>query len=280
MGRIVRDGAGNFLRIVEQKDATPEQAALREINPSFYAFQSRPLFAALAKVGTNNAQGEYYLTDVPEILRRGAAPMLVERLAAEADTFGINTRQQLAEAHVLMQQRVQDVLMTNGVTIVDPRNTSIDARAEIGRDTVILPFTVIQGPAKIGARCIVGPFAHLRPGTTLADGVEVGAFVQTSRATLGEGVVARHFAYLGDATVGAGSNIGAGVITANYDGQNKHTTAIGAQVLVGSGSVLIAPVTIGDGATVGAGAVVTKHHDVRPGETVAGVPARPMKRAK
>ena len=280
LGRIIRGADGEFLRIVEQRDATPEEASLREINPSFYAFDGQTLFDALKKVGSDNSQGEYYLTDVPAILRGSGKPVRAEILANEIDAFGINDRRQLATTHEFMQQRVQDKLMLDGVTIVDPRSTYIDARATIGRDTVVNPFSVIEGPCVIGSGCRIGPFAHLRENTQLADGVEVGAFVQTVRSSVGAGSIARHLAYLGDATVGEGVTIGAGVITANFDGDVKSETKVDSGVFLGSGSVLIAPVRIGENATVGAGAVVTKHHDVRPRETVAGVPARPMKRSR
>jgi len=168
--------------------------------------------------------------------------------------------------------------MLDGVTIVDPRSTYIDARATIGRDTVIRPFTMIEGPCHIGGDCIIGPFAHLRPHTNLAGGVKIGSFVQVVRSTIGAESKALHLAYLGDATVGEYVTIGAGVITANFDREVKSDTTIESGAFLGSGSVLVAPVRIGANATVGAGAVVTKHHDVRPNETVAGVPARPMKR--
>ena len=278
MGRIIRDKENSFVRIVEQRDATPEEAAIKEINPSFYAFDGAALFAALKKVGTGNVQGEYYLTDVPAILKADGKAVRAEILADEVDAYGINDRRQLAKTHELMQQRIQDRLMLEGVTIVDPRSTYIDARAKIGRDTVIRPFTMIEGPCEIGSACIVGPFTHLRPYTTLADDVKLGAFVQVVRSTIGAGSQAIHLAYLGDTTVGERVNIGAGVITANFDRKIKSPTTIDSDAFLGSGAVLVAPVHIGADATVGAGAVVTKHHDVRPGETVAGVPARPMKR--
>jgi bifunctional UDP-N-acetylglucosamine pyrophosphorylase / glucosamine-1-phosphate N-acetyltransferase len=278
LGRIVRGKESEFLRIVEQRDATPEEAAIKEINPSFYAFDGTALFAALKKVGSNNSQGEYYLTDVPAILKGDGKSVRAEILADEIDAFGINDRRQLAKTHELMQQRIQDKLMLDGVTIVDPKTTYIDARAKIGRDTVIRPFTMIEGPCQIGANCIIGPFTHLRPYTECADDVKLGSFVQVVRSTIGAGSQAIHLAYLGDATVGERVNIGAGVITANFDRTVKSPTTIDSDAFLGSGAVLVAPVRIGANATVGAGAVVTKHHDVGPGETVAGVPARPMKR--
>ena len=174
LGRIIRDEQGDFLGIVEQKDATAEQAGICEINPSFYAFDAELLFAALAEVEPNNAQGEFYLTDVPAILRRQGHKVVAEPLADAVDMWGINHRQHLAKAHELMQSRIQNRLLDQGVTIVDPRNTYVDARAEIGLDSVILPFTVIEGPSQIGPGCRVGPFAHIRAGAHLAAGSVVG----------------------------------------------------------------------------------------------------------
>jgi bifunctional UDP-N-acetylglucosamine pyrophosphorylase/glucosamine-1-phosphate N-acetyltransferase len=176
-----------------------------------------------------------------------------------------------------MQSRIQNQLMTAGVTIVDPRNTYIDGRAQIGRDTIIWPFTVISGTARIGQRCRIGPFTHIRDGTTLADDVELGAFVEVSRSHLEPYARARHLAYIGDAHVGPAANFGAGAVIANFDGVAKSRTLIEAEAFIGAGSVLIAPTQIGSGATVGAGAVVTRNQFVPPGTTVVGVPARPLK---
>jgi bifunctional UDP-N-acetylglucosamine pyrophosphorylase/glucosamine-1-phosphate N-acetyltransferase len=280
LGRILRDGAGEFLGIVEQKDATPEQAKICEINPSFYVFDGPLLLEALRSVRPQNAQGEYYLTDVPGILRSWGKRVVAEPLADEIDMLGVNHRGHLASAHSAMQSRIQFRLLDSGVTIVDPSNTYIDARAQIGRDTVIYPFTVIQGAVQIGARCKIGPFAHIREDSQIGDDVQVGAFVEVVRSRMGDLSIAKHLAYLGDAELGRGVNVGAGVITANFDDGKKSSTVVGDDAFLGSGSVLVAPVVIGDKAVVGAGAVLPKNHDVLPGELVVGVPARPMKRPK
>ncbi len=276
-GRILRDGAGRFLKIVEQRDCTPEEAAISEVNPSCYVFELPGLWDALDRLDTGNAQGEYYLTDAPALLQAMHRKVMALSVLQADDVLGVNTRQHLAQAHELMQGRIQDRLMTEGITIVDPRNTYIDGRCRIGRDTVIYPFSVLTGAVTIGEGCRVGPFTHLRDGTVLDDGAEAGAFVELSQSRMEPGSRARHLAYLGNAHVGAGANIGAGAITANYDGRQKAPTEIGPESFVGSGAILIAPVTIGAGATVGAGAVVTKETEVAPGVTVVGIPARPLR---
>jgi bifunctional UDP-N-acetylglucosamine pyrophosphorylase/glucosamine-1-phosphate N-acetyltransferase len=276
-GRILRDSAGRFLRIVEQRDCNPEEKAIREVNPSCYVFDIPGLWDALDRLDTQNVQGEYYLTDAPALLQAMGRKVVALNVLEPDDILGVNTRQHLAMAHAIMQSRIQDRWMTAGVSIVDPRNTYIDGRATIGADTTIFPFTVITGTVTIGRNCRVGPFTHLRDGTVLADAAEVGAFVEVNRSHLEAGARARHLAYLGDAHLGAGANIGAGVVTANFDGRRKSRTTIGPQAMIGSGAVLVAPVTIGPGATVGANAVVTKNHDVAEGQTVAGVPARPLR---
>lgn len=275
-GRILRDSAGRFLRIVEERDCSPEERSIREINPSCYVFNLPGLWDALDRLDTGNAQGEYYLTDAPRLLEEMGRKVLAEPCLEPDDILGINTRQHLAQAHAILQGRIQDRLMEAGVSIVDPRNTYVDGRAEVGRDTVIFPFSMITGTVKIGAGCRVGPFAHLRDGTTLADGVEVGAFVEVNRSHLEDEVKARHLAYLGDAHVGRATNVGAGVVVANFDGHSKNRTTVGDDAFLGSGSILVAPVAIGSGAVVGAGAVVTKNHNVAAGSTVVGVPARPL----
>lgn len=275
-GRIVRDPAGQFLQIVEERDCTPEQTQITEVNPSCYVFELPGLWDALEKIDTRNAQGEYYLTDAPAWLQSMGRKVVALPVLDPDDILGVNTRQHLAQAHAIMQTRIQDHWMTEGVSIVDPRNTYIDSRATIGRDTVIYPFSVLSGTVTIGEECRIGPFAHLRDGTVLDRGAEVGAFVEVNRSHFGPGARARHLAYLGDARLGPDVNIGATAVTANFDGRDKHRTTIGAGATVGSGAVLIAPVNIGAGATVGANSVVTRGRDVAEGQTVVGVPASPL----
>jgi bifunctional UDP-N-acetylglucosamine pyrophosphorylase/glucosamine-1-phosphate N-acetyltransferase len=275
-GRILRDSAGRFLRIVEERDCNPEEKAIREVNPSCYVFDLPGLWEALDKLDTSNAQHEYYLTDAPLWLQSMGRKVVALPVLEPNDILGVNARQHLAQAHAVMQERIQDHWMTEGVSIVDPRNTYVDGRARIGRDTVIYPFTVISGHVTIGSNCRVGPFTHLRDGTVLDDGAEVGAFVEVNRSRLETGAIARHLSYLGDAHVGSGANVGAGAVTANFDGRRKGRTTIGPGAVIGAGSVLVAPVSVGPRATVGAGAVVPKGQDVAEEQTVVGVPARPL----
>ncbi len=254
----------------------PRRRAIKETNPSCYVFELPGLWDALEQIGTSNAQHEYYLTDAPAHLMAMGRKVLALNVLEADDVLGVNTRQHLAQATAIMQARIQDHWMTEGVTIVDPRSTYIDGRCTIGRDTVIYPFTAITGRVQIGADCRIGPLAHLRDGTVLDDGVEIGAFVEINRSHLGSATLVRHLAYLGDAEVGESVNIGATAVTANFDGVRKNPTRIGDGSLIGAGAILVAPVTVGRDAVVGANAVVTKGQDVADGQTVIGVPARPI----
>ena len=275
-GRILRDAAGRFLRIVEERDCNAEEKAIREVNPSCYVFDLPGLWEAIARLTTGNAQGEYYLTDAPALLQSMGRKVMALPVLEPDDILGVNTRQHLAQANAIMQGRIQDHWMTEGVSIVDPRNTYIDPRAQIGRDTVILPGTFIGGRVIIGRDCRIGPFTHLRDGTVLENGVELGAFVEVSRSHLETGARARHLAYVGDAEVGPNVNIGATAVTANFNGKTKGKTTIGADSMIGSGAILVAPVNVGPGSIVGANAVVPSGRDVPPGAVVVGVPARPI----
>jgi bifunctional UDP-N-acetylglucosamine pyrophosphorylase/glucosamine-1-phosphate N-acetyltransferase len=187
---------------------------------------------------------------------------------------GVNDLQELAYANLLMRHQILDDHMSSGVIIDDPSSTFIETDVEIAPGTRVMPFSVIRSSVKIGADCVVGPFAHLRAGTVLDDQAQIGNFVESKNAELGQGAKAKHLTYLGDVCVGSKANIGCGTITANYDGKNKHKTTIGAHAFVGSGAILVAPVNVGDDAVVGAGAVVTANNDVQPGQTVVGVPAK------
>jgi len=257
-GRIVRDAYGNMQGIVEDSDCTPGQLAIKEINPSNYLFDNKVLFEAIEKVKPDNVKKEYYLTDaVSGIIGTGHKVEAITALSPE-EAVGINSRAQLSAASKIMQRRIQRELMDSGVTIVDPANTWIDARAQIGQDTVIEPFTYIHGEVKIGRGCRIGPFAYLRHGTVLKNDVVLGVYTEVKNSILADGVRARHLSFIGDATVGENVNVGAGSITANFDGQNISRTNIGNDCYIGSGAVLIAPLELNDGSHINAGTVVSQ----------------------
>jgi len=257
-GRIIRDRYGNIQGIVEDTDCTREQLAINEINPSYYLFHNKILFEAVEQVKPENVKQEYYLTDaVSNIIATGHKVVAVTAVRPE-EAMGVNSRRELSVASKIMQQRIQKKLMENGVTIVDPDNTWIDARAQIGQDTVIEPFTYIHGEVKIGGGCRIGPFAYLRHGTVLENDVVLGVYTEVKNSTLADGVRARHHSFIGDATVGRNVNIGADTITANFDGRRVNQTTIGDNCYIGSGAVLIAPLVIKDGTHINAGTVVTQ----------------------
>ncbi|GFN33755.1 bifunctional UDP-N-acetylglucosamine diphosphorylase/glucosamine-1-phosphate N-acetyltransferase GlmU [Paenibacillus xylaniclasticus] len=294
LGRIVRGGNGEVLRIVEQKDCSPEEAAITEINTGMYCFDNRKLFQALKEVKNDNAQGEYYLTDVLEILRVAGETVGAYVAADFAEGIGVNDRVGLAEAEQLMRARIVRQHQVNGVTVIDPSTTYIEADVVIGADTIIHPGTVLRrgtvigedceiGPqadltnvkvgngvsvkysvavdAEIGNSSTVGPFAYLRPGSKLGEHCKIGDFVELKNASLGDGSKVSHLSYVGDAVVGKDVNIGCGAITVNYDGVNKSITEIGDNAFIGSNVNLIAPVKVGDGAYIVAGSTITKDVD-------------------
>ena len=310
-GRVVRDGNGSFDRIVEQKDADDDEKRVDEINSGIYAFNTAKLFAALKRVANDNAQGEYYLTDVPGILREDGETVAIYQCSDHREVEGVNDRRQLAAMEKVIKERtIEWLMLESGVTFLDPASAYISSRTTIGRDTVVSQNVSIEGETAIGEGCVirpgvrivnsqigggvevkdnsfitdstvgkgctVGPMAHLRGHAVMDEGAKVGNFVELKKTKLGPGSKASHLTYLGDATIGEGTNIGAGTITCNYDGKNKHETHIGSNVRIGSDTMLVAPVTVGDGASTGAGSVVTK--DVDPETLVAGVPARPLKK--
>lgn len=257
-GRIIRDTYGNMQGIVEDSDCTAAQRAVREVNPSYYLFNNTVLFKALEQVKPDNVKQEYYLTDgLSVIIATGHKVVAITAVRPE-EAMGVNSRAQLSVASKIMQRRIQQELMENGVTIVDPDNTWIDARATIGQDTVIEPFVYIHGEVRIGRGCRIGPFAFLRHGTVLGDDVVLGVFTEVKNAALADGVRARHHSYLGDAVVGRNVNVGAGSITANFDGQDINRTTVGDDCYIGSGAVLIAPLVLKAGAHIGAGQVVSQ----------------------
>lgn len=308
-GRIVRRGE-DVERIVEVRDATPGELAIDEMNAGIYAFDEESLRDAVAQLRDDNAQSEYYLTDTVDYFVKHGKPVRPVAAADPTQVLGINDRVELAVARKAMNARLCAQHMLAGVTIVDPDTTYLEPELAIGADTVIYPSTTIGRLSSVGERCAIGPnarlsnarlgdgvvvresvvidsklgddvsigpFAHLRGDSQLADRVHVGNFVEVKKSKLARGVKASHLSYLGDATIGEETNVGAGTITCNYDGVKKNETIVGRGVSIGSNTSLVAPVTIGDNALTGAGSVVTK--DVAEGERVAGNPARPLRKA-
>ena len=282
-GRLVMEG-DRLARIVEAKDAGPDELAIRLCNSGLMAADAATLMALLAEVGNDNASGEYYLTDVPAIAAaKGLSATAVT--CDEAETLGINTRAELAGAEALFQQRKRAEALENGVTLVAPETVFFAHDTFIGRDVVVEPHVVfgpgvtVENDAQIrafshlegchvGARAIVGPYARLRPGAELGNDAKIGNFVEVKSAEIGEGAKVNHLSYIGDAEIGEGSNIGAGTITCNYDGVFKHRTTVGRDVFIGSNTMLVAPVTVGDGAMTGSGSVITS--DVPAGDMALG----------
>jgi bifunctional UDP-N-acetylglucosamine pyrophosphorylase / glucosamine-1-phosphate N-acetyltransferase len=290
-GRIVRGEDGQVLRNVEHKDATDEELVVTEINTGTYCFDNKSLFETLKKVTNDNAQGEYYLPDVIGILQAEGARVSAHVTNDFSETLGVNDRVVLSQAERVMRNRLAEMHMRNGVTIINPENTYISADAEIGRDTILQPGTMIEGNTKIGEGCTigpnsqivnsvignettvhssvivesnigsntaVGPFAHIRPESNLGNHVRIGNFVEVKKSTLGDGSKSAHLSYIGDAIVGSDVNFGCGTIVVNYDGKKKHTTIVEDNAFIGCNSNLVSPVTVGKGAYVAAGSTITK----------------------
>src|SRR5271169_1089863 len=255
-GRLVLSADGSLDCIVEASDATPEERAIGLVNGGIMAITARHAADLVDALDRDNAKGEFYLTDIVLAARRCGLACRVIELPVD-ELVGINTRSDLAEAEALMQDRLRRAAMTAGVTLVAPETVFLAADTRLGRDVVVEPNVVFGPGVEIGAGAIVGPFARLRPGTVLAAEVHVGNFVEIKEALLGAGAKANHLSYIGDSAIGAGANIGAGTITCNYDGVNKHRTTIGEGAFIGSNTALVAPVTVGAGAIVAAGSVVT-----------------------
>lgn len=279
-GRIERDGNKSVVRIVEEERASLYDEVITEVNVGTYCFKAEDLFTALANVKPDNKKKEFFLTDTVEILRKHGKLVESVTMKDPSEMIGINTRKDLAEATRILKDSVLEELMSGGVTIEDPQTTTIYPGARIGRDTIIHPNTVIESGVEIGERCHIGPFARLRPEVRIGDDVEIGNFVELVRTSVGDGSKVKHHTYLGDTAVGKLVNIGAGTITANFDGKKKSKTVIEDKAFVGVGAILVAPVRIGSGATIGAGCVVLKNRNVPKGATVVGVPARILKKQK
>ena len=310
-GRIVRNQNDSFQKIVEHRDATEEQRLVKEINSGIYCFDAKELYRALRKVEPANDQGEYYLTDVAEIILAGGGTVSIYLHGDGREVAGINTRAELAEfENLIRRSAIRKLMIDDGVTFIDPSHAYISAEAQIGRDTIIYPNVTIEGKTVIGEGCVilsgaritnsrlgnnvvvkdhsivvdsllesnsaVGPFAHLRMNAVLEEKATVGNFVEVKKSRLKRGTKAMHLTYLGDATIGERTNIGAGTVTCNYDGKHKHETIIEDDVKVGSDTMLVAPVRVGARSMTAAGSVVTK--DVPSDSLVAGVPAEVKKK--
>jgi bifunctional UDP-N-acetylglucosamine pyrophosphorylase/glucosamine-1-phosphate N-acetyltransferase len=292
-GRVLRDPGGGVAGVVEHRDATPEQLAIREVNAGLYVFRAGAL-AGLAELGSDNDQGERYLPDlVPVVLASGG--LVAARQGPPEEVRGVNDRVELAEVGAVLRRRLLERLMLAGVTVVDPATTYVDADVEVGQDTVLEPLTFLEAGTRVGARCrlgpnvrlhgctvgddasvaqsvgvratvgqgaVVGPFAYLRPGSDLGEASKVGSFVEVKQSRVGPGSKVPHLSYVGDADIGAGVNVGAGTVFVNYDGVAKHRTSVGDGAFIGSDTMLVAPVTVGDGAQTAAGSTITK--DVPP----------------
>jgi bifunctional UDP-N-acetylglucosamine pyrophosphorylase / glucosamine-1-phosphate N-acetyltransferase len=293
LGRVLRDPDGAVTRIVEERDATPSQRAIREVSAGMYVFR-RPVLNGLSELRPDNDQGEYYLPDlVPLVLAGGGQVATAE--GPEEEVMGVNDRVELAAAEAVLRRRLLERLMLGGVTVTDPATTFVDADVEVGQDTVLAPLTFLERGTRVGARCrlgpnvrlvgctvgddatvaqavalqstigprvVVGPFASLRPGTELAEGSKAGTFVEVKNSVVGPGSKVPHLSYVGDADIGAGANVGAGTVFVNYDGARKHRTTVGDGAFIGSDTMLVAPVTVGNGAQTAAGSTITK--DVPP----------------
>ena len=312
-GRIIRGSDGSPERIVEQTDASAEERAIKEVNTSVWVFDRAALRTALTKIDRSNSQHEYYLTDVLAVLREKGEPVEAFRAADPAEALGANSRAELADLAAVMRRRINVRHMLEGVTIVDPATTYIDAGVTVGRDTVLHPMTHLHGTttigdgaeigpnvrlvdttvgdgatvlnavandARIGARAQVGPFAYLRPGAVLDEDAKAGTYVEVKKSRIGKGSKVPHLSYIGDAEIGKNVNIGAGTITCNYDGETgkKSKTTIEDDVLIGSDTMLVAPVTVGKGGVTGAGAVVSR--DIPPQGVAIGAPARVVRERK
>ncbi len=312
-GRVLRDEQGNVTRVVEERDASEQEKGVVEINAGTYCFNPRHLFDALERLKPDNDQGEYYLTDIVEVLVNDGKRVESLRTDDPDETIGINSCEELAAATILCRDRNVARLMRDGVTVIDPCTCYIADDVRIGSNSIVYPGTWIEGNTMIGERSVigphsvivdctigddtsitmshcvgavigskvnVGPFARIRPETRIGDHDRIGNFVELKNATVGANTSVAHLAYLGDALVGSGVTIGAGTVTANYDGVRKNRTVIDDGARIGCNTVLVAPVTIGRDAVTGAGSVVTRNNDVPPGQTVVGVPAKPLRKKK
>jgi bifunctional UDP-N-acetylglucosamine pyrophosphorylase/glucosamine-1-phosphate N-acetyltransferase len=281
LGRIIRDASGSIKAICEKQDLIKYLStgqSLREVNSGIYAFDRCTLLENIARIKKNEKKGEYFFTDIIEILYQGDIPIESCLLSNNDEILGINSRKELLVAEKILNKRTIERLICDGVDIIDPQTTFIKNNVKIGKNTLIYPFTFIEKDVIIGSHCRLGPFIHLREGTRIDDNVSLGNFVEVCRSKVGKTTRIRHFSYIGYATIGTNVNIGAGTVVANYDGKNKNKTRIGNNAFIGSDSVLVAPINIGNSAVTGAGSVVRKNVGAK--TVVVGVPAKFLKKSK
>ncbi|MFH0838807.1 MAG: sugar phosphate nucleotidyltransferase [Candidatus Omnitrophota bacterium] len=277
-GRIMRNDEGEVIKIVEEKEASLYQKVVSEINSGTYCFNAKKLFYVLDELMVKARKGEYYLTDTIELLKKHKERIATYVSDEPYEIIGINSRKDLSFAYDIMRNRILEQFMSKGITVIDPHTTFIDYNVRIGEETVIYPFVYIETDVTIGKYCSIGPFCRLRSGTVIEDNAKIGNFVEITRSHIKNKTKINHFSYIGDAFVGSNVNIGAGTITANYNGVAKNKTHIGNHAFIGSGTVLVAPVKIGNWAVTGAGCVVPKGKDVPDKTVVVGVPARVLKK--
>ncbi len=276
-GRILRRG-NRVVGIREELDATEFERQISEVNSGIYLFDTGKLFKQLAEVSRNPKKKEYYLTDVIEAFVRSGEPVRAHRIDDQREILGVNTRRELTVANQILNERELERHSKAGVTILEPSQTFIAKGVRIGRDTIVHPFTWIERGVVVGSKCVIGPFAKIRSGSKIGDEVVIGSFVEVVRSKIGAKTFVKHLSYLGDAEIGKKVNIGAGTITANFDGRRKHKTVVRDGALLGCDTILVAPVTVGRRAKTGAGAVVCARQPIPAGKTAVGIPAKVIKK--
>lgn len=280
-GRVIRNGNNQITGILEESDCSREELKIKEVNSGVLCFKSKALFEGLKEIKINERKREFYLTDIIKILsKKGKKIGSLESESPEEEGLGVNKREELIKATELTREKKMSELISKGVRIISPETTFIDFNVLIGKDTTIYPFTVIERNVKIGKNCQIGPFCHIREGVVIRDNAQVGNFVEIVRSEIDKDCKIKHFSYLGDVRIGRNVNVGAGVVTANFNGKRKNITRIRDGAFIGSDTVFIAPVRVGKNAVTGAGAIVTKNQDIPDNAVVVGVPAKILKKVK
>ncbi|HDZ77499.1 MAG TPA: bifunctional N-acetylglucosamine-1-phosphate uridyltransferase/glucosamine-1-phosphate acetyltransferase [Candidatus Omnitrophica bacterium] len=279
-GRVLRDKANNIIRICEDLDLTWDNIELKEVNAGSCVFKKKELLRVIKDIKPDNKKKEYYLTDVVGLFYRENKKISSASASSSDEVLGVNSRSDLVDLEQILNQRTINKFLDNGVTVSSPQTTFINHDVRIGKDTVIKPFVYIDSEVEIGKNCTIGPFCHIRGGSKIADNVIVGSFAELNRVYAGNNTRIKHFSYLGDIKLGNNVNVGAGVVTANFDGKNKNKTVVADNAFIGSDTILVAPVRVGKSAVTGAGSVVTKHKNVPDKAIAFGVPAKLYKKGK